>query len=501
VLSCPRLALPLPAATSRHQWLWLAGTILLVVALAGRIALHANGANGPWYWRWRWNDLDPLRVYPAMAVGLVPFMAAQWLFARNRLPAALVLLMASTLVFALANTAIREPDLSITRPISAIVENHTVSGFLTDASRYDEASCAQAVLAWLRELPERLPSLSLHGRNKPPGAVLYFTVMLHLLGERTALIAGMLVGVLAMLSIPACFFLHRTMGIERGTAFHGASYLALCPSLIVFFPQFDALYALFAAVLLTLWVAAVDRGTMVLALAFGLALALFCFFTYNLLVLGAFIAAYWALRLACGAVPLRAGLRQAVIALLAVGAVYVLLWTITGYDAVRAFLVAHENQLHLAQRLQRPYPSTILYDLLDFMLGAAYVAGVLAAYTLCHPRLLAPQRRWQYVLVLLCLGQIVLLAVLGLLPAETLRVWAFLLPLLMVPCGLALSRFSLNGRLLFYLAAWVVLAVTCQNMDFMYYRKRHRRVAPAAMVGGQPIITAAVEAPPSPALR
>ena len=465
-----------PSTAARYQRSWLAGTVLLVLLLAGRIAVHAEGANGPWYWRWRWNEVDPLRAYPAMALGLVPFLAAQWLFARRgRLIAALTLLMASTLLFALANTAMREPDFSVTRPVAAIVENHTVTGHLTDARSYDQESVAEAVREWLREWPERSPALSLHNRNKPPGATLYFAVMIHLLGDSTALVAGLLIGVVAPLAIPAGYVLLRTTDLERDAAFHGASYLALCPGLIVFFPQLDPLYAVFAAVLLALWVAAVDRGTVALAVAFGLALSAFSFFTYNLLVLGAFIAAYWTWRVITGPLPLKLGLRQAAIALLTVVAAYALLWAATGYDPVRAFQAAYANQAGLAQRLQRPYPATILYDLLDFMLGSAYVAGVLLLYAVLHLRQLgAPSRR---VLVLLCLGQVVLLAVLGLLPTETLRVWAFLLPLLMVPVGLALCRFTPAGRLVFYLCAWLVLAVMCQNMDFMFYKKRKPRVA------------------------
>jgi len=476
--------------------MWLAGTAVLVAVLAGRIALHAEGANGPRYWRWRWENLDSLRVYPAMAIGLLPFVAAQWWFARGRrVGVALALLMASTLLFALANTAIREPDLSVERPISVIVENHVVMGYLTDARRFNQESCVQAVLGWLHELPERSPSLSLHGRNKPPGAVLYFTVMLHLLGRHTALVAGLLVGMVSLFAIPACFALLRTLGLECTAAFHGASYLALCPGLIVFFPQFDPLYALFSAVLLTLWVAAVDRRRTALAVTFGLSLAAFCFFTYNLLVLGAFVAAYWAWRVASGTLPLKTGLRQAGVALLTVVGVYGLLWVVTDYHAIRAFLAAYGNQQTLAHKLARPYPASILHDLVDFMRGAAYVAGVLVVYALVHLRLIARESPRHAVLMLLCLGQIVLVAVIGLLQTETLRVWAFLLPLLMFPCAVALGHFSGRGRLLFYAAAWVVLAVMCQNMQFMRYRKRKRRPASASLVA-RPVAVPAEAAMP-----
>ncbi len=471
------------AAPPHAQWAWAAGVAVVALVLAARIFLHAEGANGPWYWRWRWNVTEPLRAYPAMALGLLPFLGAQWLFARRTLrSAALSLLTLSTLLFAVANTAMREPDWSLTRPVSAVVENRIVSGYLTDARRFDQPSLSRAVGDWLREFDRRSPSLSLHGRNKPPGAVLFFTLALHLLGDEPAFAAGLLVGLLATLAIPACYLLLRTLGLDSDDAFHGTSFLALCPCLIVFFPLFDPLYALFSAVLLALWVAALERGRAPLAIAFGLALSLACFFSYNLLVLGAFLTAYGLGRAATRELPWARALSRAGMALATAIVVYLLLWASTHYDPLRAFRVAVENQRGLQQVLQRPYPATILYDLLDFGLGSAYVACLLTACVLFFPRHFSLRARRDRFLIALAAGQILLVAVLGLLPTETARVWGFLLPLLMVPTGIALDRFDGRGRLLLYLSAWLVLAVACQNMDFAAYKKRKHPPASDARV-------------------
>jgi hypothetical protein len=71
---------------------------------------------------------------------------------------------------------------------------------------------------------------------------------------------------------------------------------------------------------------------------------------------------------------------------------------------------------------------------------------------------------------------------------------AFLLPLLIAPCGLALSRVTPTGRLLRCLTAWLILAATCQNMELMHYRRRKHRVTSALPAGAPPWTT--VSGPP-----
>ena len=69
--------------------------------------------------------------------------------------------------------------------------------------------------------------------------------------------------------------------------------------------------------------------------------------------------------------------------------------------------------------------------------------------------------------VLLCLGQVLLVAVAGLIPTETARVWLFMLPLLMLPVGLELSRWGTGGRMLVYGCLWGLMVLTCQNLVFL----------------------------------
>jgi hypothetical protein len=62
----------------------------------------------------------------------------------------------------------------------------------------------------------------------------------------------------------------------------------------------------------------------------------------------------------------------------------------------------------------------------------------------------------------------VLVAVTGLLQSETSRVWNFMLPLLMVPIGLELSRWPTAARIACFAALAILTQVIYQNMSFTY---------------------------------
>jgi hypothetical protein len=77
-----------------------------------------------------------------------------------------------------------------------------------------------------------------------------------------------------------------------------------------------------------------------------------------------------------------------------------------------------------------------------------------------------PQERRS--LVWLVLGQFVVVAALGLLQAETARVWDFMLPLLMIPVGLELARWPRRARAAVLVALAIITCAICQNMKFLF---------------------------------
>jgi hypothetical protein len=111
----------------------------------------------------------------------------------------------------------------------------------------------------------------------------------------------------------------------------------------------------------------------------------------------------------------------------------------------------------------RTWPLTVPFDLTDFALGAGWVCPLLAIYYLFG----SARRDGRLALILLCFAQFVAVAVSGLLAGETARVWIFMFPLLVIPAGLELSKWTRGPRLTALACLWLLTALLSQNMVFV----------------------------------
>jgi hypothetical protein len=211
---------------------------------------------------------------------------------------------------------------------------------------------------------------------------------------------------------------------------------------------------------------ALRTGRAVFAIAFGLIFAAICFQTFNLLVLGVFVAGYaaWLMTEQCDRAPSVAltALRQAAIVIAASLAFYAVLWLWCGYNPVSTLITGITNHQQDMPATHRVWPTTVPFDLTDFCLGMGWVCPLLAAfYLVSHPR--SPRRG----LIWLCLFEPIAVAVSGQLQAETARVWIFIMPLVLVPAGLELARWRPAARMAALGCLWLLMAVLSQNMVFV----------------------------------
>lgn len=439
-----------------------------VLVAAGVIAMlligHVPGINGPWYWQWPWRRLDASRVLLPMALAFAPFLLAQILYARGRLghAGALAGVALTTLLLEAVSIGVQGPHFNLMR-IALVVENPIITSYFTDALGFT------GLADWLGSYPDRMREFHLHSINKPPGPILYYASFLQWLEPRpAAFFGGVVVGVLAAACGPATFVLTRQLGAPADSAFHAASYAALCPGLVLFFPEFDQVYPLLCVALLATWILALERDRGRWSTCFGAVLAGVAFTSYGLLVLGAFALGYTVLF--CARDPNRparvfVAVRHAAIGLGTMACAYAVLHALTGFDPFTTLVTAMENQARHAATLGRPWPVTVPFDLLDFALGTGWLSFLLIGLGLARMRGRAPrQLDW---VVLLCLGQVLLVALAGLIPTETSRVWLFMLPLFMLPVGLELSRWGFGGRIMVYVSLWGLLVLTCQNLGFL----------------------------------
>jgi hypothetical protein len=312
-------------------------------------------------------------------------------------------------------------------------------------------------------------------------------------------VGGLVLGAIGTLSIPATYLLLRRMLDDDEAAFCGTSFLALCPGFILFFPMFDPAYIMLSAAMIGLWYSALRDDRVMSAVLMGAVLAITSIITFNVLVIGLFMAGL--IFVAPTGLSTSAKMRRAAkygsIAISTCAALLVLGWITLGYDPIATFKSAWETQHGLLKQYgsQRQYPGTIPFDLIDFALGSGWVSVPLLIFALTPspstlgegrgegssesetshelrrtptPALPRSTRGGDKWLILLALLQFFVVAGLGLLQLETARVWNFMLPLLMIPIGLELRRWPPLARLVPYIALVFLTGAICQNLKWIY---------------------------------
>ena len=289
--------------------------IALTAAMAVLVSLHAqwptlyraagkqfDGLNGAFYWKWTWRRLSSLRLYPVMVLAVVPFFAGQLIYARRR-QVGLALLLVSVSTVALQFAAIRvQPPYGVNRAVF-LVQNSVITSYYTSATFVKDMGLSD----WLSVYDRFISQLMIHARFKPPGLILFYWILIRILGEgRTAALVGaLIIAIGAALSVPATYWLVKHFSREtdggdgRGdSAFCAASFFALCPSLVLFFPQFDQVYPPMACALLVLWSLAISTGRLRFGFAAGTVDMLLLFCSYIFLVFGLFMGIMTLLSLA-----------------------------------------------------------------------------------------------------------------------------------------------------------------------------------------------------------
>ncbi|MGD0387453.1 MAG: hypothetical protein ABSC42_00745 [Tepidisphaeraceae bacterium] len=463
----------------RHRRLvhWRVATVISVaIFLTWALCGHRFGLNDEKYFRWQWrSDLPSKPLYFYALLSAVPFFLGQWLFQRRQESTwlALVLVTASMFGLMLMYTMLQPSYGTAGNRISDIVMNPVESGYFRDAEWFSDAGwSARRMLA---EYPRLQSQLTGHVALKPPGPLLFDFALIRMFGASTgcAEISGILIGLIAALAAPATYLLVRHFTKQRQAAFFGASYLALCPSML-FFPQFDQCYVVLAVGLTVTWAAALERNRLACAVACGLLGGLTSFFTYLPMVLVFFLAGYaiWEWRRD----PSR---RKARILLFAAAAAagliafYAAIWMAAGFDPLRTFQKAMEMQHQaLANWRQavgfpdRRLPGTIPWDLYGFAMGSGWIGFILAAFYFARAKENRMRDLRVLAISLLCIGQFLFVAVTGLIQSETARVWIFMQPMLMLPIGLELASWSPRWRLAVYGALLLLTSAMCQNLVF-----------------------------------
>lgn len=460
------------SAAKKSAW----GKLLLLLAAAAVLAwacyAHRFRLNDQRYMLWDWRHLPSLNTYGAAAALSVPFFLGQWLYAvrPSARGVALLLISLSTFALMIAFLIVQwvPPDF---RAIGYAVTNISNGGYLAEGAMFQSSGLTPVEI--LRRYPQILPNVLGHAYNKPPGLGMIgmWIVGEFGLGPGTPTLVGLIIALIAAASVPAAYLFIAHFTGNRDAAFCGASFLALCPSILLFFPTSDQLFPPVTVLLTLLWSLAMQKNRLLISAAFGVALAITFFFAYLPAVLIVFLLGVTVRarpKLEISRIALHAALAIACVAVL-----YFLFWLATGFDPIATFISAWKTEhIKMAQwcadtgRPPRRLPGTIWWDLVSFAMGSGWIGILLAIYYFL-PGDRRADRPGQFRIALLCAAQILIVALVGILPGETVRYWMFMLPMLMLPVGLELSRWPHGWRIAAYGALLVLSTVICQSMIFI----------------------------------
>jgi hypothetical protein len=448
----------LPAASP------IALAIVLAIGLAfvAGVYLKTPGLNGTWYWAWPYRDLGIARVLALLALPMVPFALALREIERGDATRGVVwpiaLLMLASFGLQLCGMLCHPDGIEHLR---AIVMSPIATSYYTDALRIDDVG------AWLANF--HTATLAKHSATHPPGPILYYWFWLQIFDAPTAaLVGGIALGALATLAIPVIHLFAGLWADDRRAPLIACAYYALVPATIVFFPEFDQIYPIFAMLAAVAWVRAL-RGSRAAAITFGVVLFAETFFAYNLLAAGAFLAMYTAYFLWRERGDASAW--RKVIVAAAIGLVTFIVCNsfvrLCGFEPVSTFVHALEMQKLDAATVHRPWSSTVLLDPYDFLLGAGILAGPLIVMHAARIARSFAAAREEFALSIMALATILVVDVSGLLRGETARLWLFLQPFAIVPAARELLRFDARGRALFFAVQWLIVAVMVCRMSFV----------------------------------
>jgi hypothetical protein len=426
--------------------------------------LQLEPLNGPWYWKWAWRDLGLLRTALCLSTGLIPLTYA---LIRTEEPSWGERPWKPIALFTLANLLFQAG--SILAEAQSFRFLKLVIASPTATSYYQDAGGITGLGSWLASYPSL--ELGLHSSTHPPGPIVFCWIFRSVFGDHYgAYAAGIAIALLSSLGVAVSYRFSALWTTDRRSRLAVPALYAMVPGFIVFYPEFDQVYAVVSMLLILSWAGAIEgKGEYWILTGFLLFLA--TFFTYSLLTLGSFLL-YLGLRAARlgrengGAIPVVA--KAAGFSLLSCVLFYLALYVTTGFNPLLTFERSLTNQKRFAELLNRPYGTCVVFDLYDFFLAAGILALPLLLSFLKHGGSDRDLRsKEDFRLAMAGVITVVIVDVSGLLRAETARVWLFLQPLVLVPVARELAGHRLVPRSILMALQWLILVVLKARMTFV----------------------------------
>lgn len=426
------------------------------------INLHFAPMNGPEYWEWNWRFVG---FFPVLAYLILPFLLYCYSFySIGKAHCIVVLTLFTASNFLLQLSGIMAEPIYSYKAIFHIVNNPFTISYYTDALKITDLN------NWLGNFP--LQQLELHSRTHPPGPILFYYATVKLFGTYYGAYAGaIIIGALGSASVLFIYQFASMWELDSRTRLTICAYYTLIPGLVLFFPEFDQIYPLFAMFMLYLWHAVMTRSAKYL-LPFSVVLFICIFFAYNLLTIGMPLALMSLYFIYSADDKIKALWRLTVYATVAItvfAALHFALFFTTGHNSFLVFIKAVQHQNSVIFSPQRPYFFTIFTDLYDFFLGSGYLTIPLLAIFISRSINKNILSEKYLVYSFLGLASIAAIDLTGLLRCETARVWLFLQPFIVIPAGIELERLKRRSQFAVLLVLFFTLTSIKANMLFIGY--------------------------------
>lgn len=456
-----------PLDRSADRTALFALTVALALLATAGVAAHALSLNGPRGWYWRWRELPPLFVAACLAPAFVGVAAVhrRWILGTEapRIGRALVALVLCCIALQLG--ALHVEPLGLKR-LHTVVLSRTATSYYTDALNIEDAASFLASF--------HTASLTAHSATHPPGPILFYYGFIALFGTDIAPYAAAgAVMVLSALVLPVFYFATAPWLHSSRARLVACSFYALAPTIIVFIPALDTIFALAALALAACWQRALEEVSTGIRwkLATGAALFLATLLAYNVLAIGVLMLMLAASRVLSANDRRRAVTEIAIaaaVSLMALVVLHLAFHALTGYRPIASFRHALDVQAHELGRLHRAYLPSIFVDLYGFfVLGAGAVAAplIVAGVAESLRRKEGEPRTPPYALI--GVAAVLIVDLTGLLPGESARVWAFLYPFVLLPMGIAVADLAPRRQLALLAVQWLFLATVKANILFV----------------------------------
>lgn len=425
----------------------VAGAAFIILIYA-----HYGPANGPSYMRWPWYRLpNNAEAVLLLLIAGAPAIAAQ--FVRRRGLAVALLVMTPAILQLVGIELTPTLDKGLQRAQDILVNPNATSYFTAAYSVINEPG-------WLQHFNTVLTSVPMHAQTKPPGPIAFCVALIRLFGTaRAPLAASLAILLFGCASVAATYFGFAAI-VGDDAAFQAATIVALVPSMLGWYPVVDWLYPVFSVAAVSLWHVALTRQSTRAAIAFGLVVFAMSFWTYSLLVLGA----------PCLMMLIVSRGRARIVGIAAAAIVipYIALWLTLHFDPIHTFRTAYANQrgimkmmdaFWIPQGKQRLWPATIVGDIQEFAMGMSWIPCVIAIGALFRKRL-SPT-------VVALFATPLIVALTGLLRAETSRVWIFLMPFVALPAAIELVTWTRTQRVITHAALLACAIAVYSNIFFL----------------------------------